>query len=128
VRVSAIVALGNPRAVWIALILAAMLGRASILVLLMGLQPARMDGLAASLSDIPAGSTGLGLLLALFASLVCLPATVALATVLVTLVTCLAVAAMARAQIGGHTGDVLGCGEMTAECVALTALACGLAT
>jgi cobalamin synthase len=36
----------------------------------------------------------------------------------------LAVAKLARAQIGGYTGDVLGGCEVVVECVVLTAAAC----
>jgi adenosylcobinamide-GDP ribazoletransferase len=126
VRAGAVVALGSPHPVWIALIVAAMLGRASIIVLLVTLPPARNDGIAASMSAIPPLSTSVGLLLAAFAALLLLPTMLALVIIAASLAVCVSVARIARAQIGGHTGDVLGCCEVVVECAALSMATCGL--
>jgi len=52
-----------------------------------------------------------------------LPAGTATVVALCGLLTCLAMAWLARRHIGGHTGDVLGATEVMVECVVLTALA-----
>jgi adenosylcobinamide-GDP ribazoletransferase len=52
-----------------------------------------------------------------------LPVLPAIAAVILGLGSCLAVTGLAYKQIGGHTGDVLGAGEVISECVVLTAIA-----
>jgi adenosylcobinamide-GDP ribazoletransferase len=122
-RVSAIAALDRPRLVLTAMILAGMLGRSGILVFLLALRPARDDGMGASMANPPAWSAALGVGLAIAAPLLSLPVLPAIAAVILGLGSCLAVAGLAYKQIGGHTGDVLGAGEVISECVVLTAIA-----
>lgn len=99
-----------------AVLLAAVLGRGAMLIPLLLLRPARTDGLAATLQGRWGRATaGLALLI---------PA--ALWSPQAALAACLAgvaVSALARRQIGGYTGDVLGAVEQLAECAALTAAA-----
>jgi adenosylcobinamide-GDP ribazoletransferase len=121
-RVGAVASLARPHAVAIALILAAMLARAGIILILILLRPARPDGMAAAMADIPRRSVWIGLGLAGIAPFICLPFSSALIVVVVAVCAALAVARMAHRQIGGHSGDVLGAGAMTVECVVLTAL------
>ncbi len=64
-----------------------------------------------------------GLALAIVASLFVLPMLSAIAIIAAALVASLAVARLARRQIGGYTGDVLGAVEVITECVVLTAAA-----
>ena len=126
IRISALAALEQPRHVLVALVAAATVGRGAMIVLLMVLPPARPDGMAAGMRDIPRWSTTLGLALAGLALLVCVPVGGAIIATLAALATCLALARLARAQIGGHSGDVLGATEVIVECVALTVLAAAL--
>ena len=123
VRVAAITTLDQPRAVVIALVLAGMLGRSAMVVLLLLLQPARRDGMGASVAKPPIGSAAVGLGVSIAASFVLLPLRPALAAVVFGAGASLLLARMAAARIGGYTGDVLGATEMVTECVALTALA-----
>jgi adenosylcobinamide-GDP ribazoletransferase len=123
IRISALAALEQPRLVLVALIAAATVGRGAMIVPLTVLPPARSDGMAAGMRDIPRWSATLGLALAGLALLVCLPVGSAIVAALAALATCWALARLARSQIGGHSGDVLGATEVIVECVALTVLA-----
>jgi adenosylcobinamide-GDP ribazoletransferase len=123
VRISALAALERPHLVLVALVLAAMVGRGAMIVLLMVLPPARPDGMAAGMRDIPRWSATLGLALAGLALLLCLPAGGAIVAAIAALVACFGLAWLARSQIGGHSGDVLGATEVIVECVTLTVLA-----
>ena len=100
-----------------AVLLAAVLGRGAMLVPLLLLRPARTEGLAAMLGDATAGRSVAGLAITAVAAIWAPGAGVA------ALVAGLAVAALARRQIGGYTGDVLGAAEQAAECAALSLLA-----
>ncbi len=95
---------------------AAALGRGAVVVVLLALRPARMDGLAASLGMTPGGPAVVGMLIAGLCGLPAWPALLSAATAAV------GMAALARRQIGGYTGDVLGATEQVAECAVLTAL------
>ncbi len=122
IRIGAIAALGRPGLVFAALIVAGMMGRGGMIVTLLTLRPARPDGMAAGMSDIPRWSAMLGLALAGVAALIGLPIKSALAVAILCLATAFAIAKLAQAQIGGHSGDVLGAGEVIVECVALTTI------
>jgi len=123
VRAGAIAALQDPHAVAIALIVAGMLGRGGIIVLVMLLRPARGDGMAASLDILPGWSVALGLVITLSAAFLGLPPTTAGVALLGGVGACLALGALAKNQIDGQTGDVLGAGEMIVESVVLTIIA-----
>jgi len=123
VRVAAIASLGRPGLVMFALIVAASIARGGMIILLATLKPARTDGIAASLGTLPGGRVALGLGIALVTPFFLLPVGTATVVVLCGLLTCLAISWLARQQIGGHTGDVLGAAEVVVECVVLTALA-----
>ncbi len=126
VRVSALAALGRPGLVLAALIAAAMAGRGGMIVPLLVLTPVRPDGIAAGLGNIPRWSAVTGLALVGLALRVLSPIQAALAVAVAALAASLAVTALARRQIGGHSGDVLGASEVIAECVTLTVLAATL--
>jgi len=123
IRAAAIAALSRPGLVIPALVVAGMLGRGGILVLLLVLKPARVDGLGASMQETQAGSAAVGLGLAIAAALVALPAPLAVMVVILGLGACLAAARLAHTQIGGYTGDVLGAAEVVAECLVLAVIA-----
>jgi len=105
-----------------ALVAAGGLGRGAIVLTLLLLPPVRTDGLTASLRRLKSGVaiTGLGLAAV---TPVLLPAPVALGGIAGATAAAFAVAALARWQIGGATGDVLGAAEVVAECAVLCAVA-----
>ena len=119
IRIGALTALERPHLVLIALIAAAMAGRAGMIVPLLALPPARADGMAAGLAEIPRWSAAVGLGLVLFLS----ATTGMLIVAAAALVASAVLTQLARMQIGGHTGDVLGATEVVVECVVLTVLA-----
>jgi adenosylcobinamide-GDP ribazoletransferase len=123
IRIGALAALAQPHRVLVALIVAAMAGRGAMIVPLLILRPARADGMAADMGDIPRWGVALGLGLAGLAFLFLLPIGGALIVAVAAGAAALTVAQLARAQIGGHTGDVLGATEVIVECVTLTVLA-----
>ncbi len=123
IRAAAIEALQTPHKVLIGLVAAGMLGRGGIIVLLLLLRPARGDGMAASLGNLPGWSVALGLGITVSAAVLTLPLNTACIALIGGIGACLALGALAKNQIGGQTGDVLGAGEMIVECVALTIIA-----
>ena len=100
-----------------ALLLASVLGRGAMLLPLLLLRPARPDGLAASLAGRSTARLLSGLAIAAAAG-VWAPAAAGAA-----LAATLALSVIARRNIGGYTGDVLGAAEQVAECAALSCLA-----
>jgi adenosylcobinamide-GDP ribazoletransferase len=126
IRIGALAALGQPGLVLIALVVTAMAGRGGMIVPLLILPPARPDGMAAGLGTILRWSAVTGLGLVGLALLMLLPIQGALAVAVAALAASLAVTALARRQIGGHSGDVLGASEVIVECVTLTVLAATL--
>lgn len=123
IRGAGIAALARPLPVAAALVAAGALGRGGILVMLLVLRPARPDGLGATLREHRPARLAAGLALALAAALALLPGRAALDAVSLSLLTSLGIAALARRQVGGYSGDVLGAGAIAAECAVLTVLA-----
>jgi adenosylcobinamide-GDP ribazoletransferase len=119
-RVAAIAALNRPGVVLAALIVASMLARAGIVLILILLQPARQDGMAAAMGDIPRANANIGLILAVVLPFLLLPFFTALTVLFFSLGACLAFANFAKGQVGGYSGDVLGAAAVIVECVALT--------
>jgi adenosylcobinamide-GDP ribazoletransferase len=126
-RAGAIAALDDPQRVLAGLVAAGMLGRGGILVVLALLRPARADGLAASLGAIPRLSVMLGLATAVIGAALTLPPFAALTAAIVSAGGALGMAKLARREIGGYTGDVLGAVEVITECAVLTVAASALA-
>jgi adenosylcobinamide-GDP ribazoletransferase len=123
VRVAAVSAIGAPRQVLVALVVTALVGRGAMIGPLLMLRPARPDGLAASMKRVPGGAATLGLGLSLIAPFLLLPFETAVAALGAAVVAVLGASGLARWQIGGHTGDVLGATEIAVECTVLTMLA-----
>lgn len=115
IKVGAIVGLGEPRLVAGALIAAHVMGRSVLPVIMRSLPMARADGLAHHAGKpTSAGmyqALGLGLLLSAFA---CGPGA-ALVSLVVGVVAAYLVSEIARRQIGGYTGDVLGAAQEVAQ-------------
>jgi adenosylcobinamide-GDP ribazoletransferase len=125
-RASALAALpGGLLSLVLAAGIAAALGRGAILGLLWLLPPARRDGMASGLGRPAAMPLLAGLALAILPAAAWLPVAPALGVVAVAAVFCLLLSRIARRQIGGHTGDVLGAGAVLAEGAVLTLLAAG---
>ncbi len=122
-RAGSLSAIGQAGAVALALVAAHALARAAPPLLMSLLPLAREDGLAADVGRVePAHAwtaAGLGAAIAL-AALGLGPGLLAILTAALALAL---VAALAKAQIGGYTGDVLGAAEQAAEAAVLLSLA-----
>jgi adenosylcobinamide-GDP ribazoletransferase len=118
-RTTAIAALPHP----LALITAGLLGRAAMIVPLLRLSSAREDGMGAAVRRPPTPAAAAGLILAATATLLLIHPRSALVAILAATATALLLTVLARSQIGGHTGDVLGATEIITECVVLTVIA-----
>ena len=114
VRVAAVAGSAHPA---LALLLAGVLGRVGILVVLAILGPARPDGLAATLGDVARPRVFVGLAL----GIACAYASPG--AVLAAGITAVGMAWLARRQVGGYTGDVLGAAEQAAECGVMLVMA-----
>ncbi|MFC3123555.1 adenosylcobinamide-GDP ribazoletransferase [Pseudoroseomonas globiformis] len=118
-RGAALASLAHPLA---AMAVAAGLGRLALLGPLMALPPARSDGLSAGLGRPGAVPAFLALALMAALGLALLPAGLALGATLAALLAATLVTMLARRQIGGQTGDVLGAAAVLAESAALSVL------
>ena len=107
---------------WQSLIAAAILSRAPMAALAAALPNARGDGLSQSIGRPDRRTALRGIGLALILALV-LAGGAGLAMALWAGLAALAVALVARAKIGGQTGDVLGASQQLAEAAALTTAA-----
>ncbi len=105
-----------------ALIAAHTLGRGFLPAVMAALPLARGDGLAAR-ADRPEGKTaGIALLLTLLIALLCLGPAAGGTAVIAAGMAVVIMAWLARRQIGGYTGDVLGASEQMGEVAALAAI------
>ncbi len=123
IRASAIAAIAHP----ITLLPVGMLGRAAMILPLRLLPPARHDGLGAAVRRPSLANVAAGLMLAGIATLAVLPLRTAATAGVAAVVAALVLTRLARSQIGGHTGDVLGATELITECAVFTVIACGMA-
>ncbi len=110
----------------VGLVATAMLSRAAMVGVMAALMPARDEGLARSVGRPSAGTTALACALAVLAALL-LPGLPAIALTLVTALTATLWAAIARARIGGQTGDILGATQQLTEIALLLTLSRALA-
>ena len=107
----------------LALMAAGSLSRAAMGVPMLLLRPARADGLGAALGRVPMASAFGCAGLALVVALLTLPWAGAVAAVGMAVLAALVVSEVARRQIGGFTGDVLGGCAVVVEAVVLTVMA-----
>lgn len=105
---------------WGAVIAAACLSRSALPVLMAALPPARTDGLSQAVGRVRPGIAGGAVVLALALALALTGLPAMTAAVATGLALC-GLAALARAKIGGQTGDVLGAAQQLAEIAALLA-------
>ena len=109
-----------------AMIVAASASRLTPVILMNRLPMARNDGMAVTAGKPEAESVRIACGLALASLLVLTGWQAMLVTIIATLAACAAIGALARRQIGGQTGDVLGAGQQVTEiCVLIGLLAVG---
>jgi adenosylcobinamide-GDP ribazoletransferase len=114
-RIATLAALAEPGLVASALLAAGAVSRAALPVLMTALPAARADGLAAAAGRPHPWRTGAAGAIAVLVALLLLPAAAALLGVLTALVALLVLALLARRQLGGQTGDVLGAAQQLCE-------------
>ncbi len=121
-RAGAMTALGTTAKVVPAMIVSGALARGVMVAVMYALPLARRDGLAVSAGRPSARVLGwtLGIAVALAAAL--LPVRAAVIALLAAAAGGAAVAGVAKAKLGGSTGDVLGAAEQAAEILVLLAL------
>ncbi len=105
-----------------ALIAANTLGRGLLPSVMAALPLARGDGLAARADRADGKTAGLALLLSLVLTLLCLGPAAGITTAIAAGIGIIVIAWLARRQIGGYTGDVLGAAEQVGEIAALAAI------
>ncbi|MCV2889489.1 adenosylcobinamide-GDP ribazoletransferase [Ruegeria aquimaris] len=123
-RLSALAALVSAGALW-SLLAAAIWSRALMPVVMTALPNARGAGLSQSVGRPAPQAVGLGLALAA-ALVVAVMGAAGLGPALLSAVAVLGLGALAKAKIGGQTGDILGASQQLAEIVFLLALAAQL--
>jgi adenosylcobinamide-GDP ribazoletransferase len=120
-RAAALAGIGDPIHAGLALIAAHAASRAALPAAMMRLTPARPDGLGATAGTPRAGGAIAAALIAVGIALAALgPVRGAVALCLAGVIV-FAMAKLARRQIGGYTGDVLGAFQQVAEIVILLA-------
>lgn len=103
---------------WEFVLAAGAMSRAPMAVLMTVLPNARGSGLSASVGAPPAWAAGVAVALSLGLALL-LAGPTGLAMALAVALVCLGLAVVAKAKIGGQTGDVLGAGQQLAEIIGL---------
>jgi len=93
------------------------------MLLPMRLPPARDDGMAAALGQVPGRAVAGGWACGVALALALLPWRRAVPALLLAAVAGMALARVGRRALGGRTGDLLGAAEQAAECAVLTLLA-----
>jgi adenosylcobinamide-GDP ribazoletransferase len=122
VRATAIAIIAEPRAVMAVLIAADAASRLSLVLIMTTLQPARRDGLSASVGSPTAGLAAIALGLTFIIAWLLLPFGIALLLILSAIISAVVLGCMALVRLGGQTGDVLGASSQICECLALIVL------
>ena len=120
-KLAALAALPDAQVVY-GLIAAHALARGALPVMSLILPYARKDGLAANAGQPDAGMAAVAIVIALVVALLALSWANAFWAAVVTALSALAMAWLAKRQIGGQTGDVLGAAEQVAETAVLLLL------
>ncbi len=105
------------------LVAAGTVSRAAIVAMLWGLESARPEGLGAALRRPARGELVAAVILGVVPAVISLGPSVALRSTASGLAAVCLLSVVARRQIGGYTGDVLGAGQQACEVVFLLALA-----
>ncbi|SEL10426.1 cobalamin-5'-phosphate synthase [Roseovarius azorensis] len=111
----------SPATATSALIVSATLSRAMMPLLMTALPHARTTGLSHNVGRAPGSTAALGLAIALVMTLLLLGGA-GMSAIAVAALTTLALALIARARIGGQTGDILGATQQLAEIAILFSL------
>ncbi|HEX3208718.1 MAG TPA: adenosylcobinamide-GDP ribazoletransferase [Geminicoccaceae bacterium] len=114
-RVGALATLADPRLAAAVLIAAAAASRAMLPVVMTALPPARGEGLAAGAGRPHPLRAAAGVAIAILVASILLAPALAASGLIVAAFAALLIAGLARRQIGGHTGDVLGAAQQLAE-------------
>jgi adenosylcobinamide-GDP ribazoletransferase len=125
-RAAAITSIAVPSKVAMALIGTGSLARGAMLVLVILLPPARIDGLGAGLRTTGKTRAFIGLVLSATVAFLLLPRAAAASATAAAVLAAVGFSVIAWRQIGGYTGDVLGATEVIAECATLGLLATGI--
>lgn len=121
-RIGALSVLAHPSIVATALITTSALSRASMPIAMMIMSQARKEGLAAKAGSPHPGRAGVAALIATLIIFLCLPLAHAAAMLVIAIICSSLLLLLARCQIGGITGDVLGALQQTVEIAGLLAL------
>jgi len=121
-KLGALVDLDHIGLVLASLMAAGATSRALLPAMMRWVEPARVDGLSVAAGRPPASAVFMGLGLALLLSLILLNWTGLIALIIATIGAC-GMAFLARRQIGGQTGDVLGATQQVAELLFLLTVA-----
>jgi adenosylcobinamide-GDP ribazoletransferase len=113
--------LGLAEAAWPAIVTALIVSRASMPALMLALRPARGDGLSHSVGAPPLASVILAVAIGTVAA-VALSGSTGLAAVLVAAAVATTIGLIAKAKIGGQTGDILGATQICTEIAVLLVL------
>ena len=114
-RVAALATIAEPALVFAALVATGAASRTAMPLIMLLLPRARSDGLGADAGRPSRRDTVIGGTLALVIALLALDGAAAVVALVVGGLAGLAVAALARRQIGGYTGDVLGAAQQISE-------------
>ena len=107
------------------LITATVLARFAIVIILTILPAARSDGFGRVVADPPLAAVGVAAAFALVTAALLLPPFAAVAAIVVTAAVSVIFIWLAKRNIGGYTGDVLGAGALVAEVAVLITLTHG---
>lgn len=107
----------------LSLLAGAMLSRAAMAIVMARLPFAREGGLAAHVGKPPVWTVALGAICAGIAAILAAGLVAGIIAALAVTTATFAVSAIAKAKIGGQTGDVLGAAQVVSELAALTACA-----
>ncbi len=122
-RAAALSAVADPTAVCLALIAAHSVSRGLLPAIMYSLPLARPDGLAATVGQAPGQAVILAIGTAVIAAVSSLGVALGAAALMIGAIATLFVSWLARRQIGGYTGDVLGAAQQGSEAAILIAAA-----
>ncbi len=123
IRIAAVALLAEPSLVMAALIASGAASRASATALMAALPQARDDGMSVAAGRASTGDAATAVALAFAIGWLALSFATAFGVVVVTLIATAIVGLLARARLGGQTGDVLGAGCQFSEGACLTLIA-----
>ncbi len=122
-RAAALSTIAHQGAVAVALLTAGVVSRAVLPAIMTRLPPARGDGLAADTGTIPSNTAASAVILATVMALLIAGPAAGIVALLAGGAAAAAVLVLAKRQLGGYTGDLLGAAQQVAETSVLLALA-----